>query len=257
MLGLPEHAPDDEPLFSADDLLRHRWSKGRAPRVAPPPSVILGYQRTTTKALLKRYRHVRVDGFFGEFHVLKTRGQPIGVLQPVGPGAPIIAAVLEELIAFGVKRFVSIGLAGGLQSDRPSGDVVIADRALRDEGTSYHYLPPARSVESDAVLVQQIDQALRAQHIAPVVGTTWTTDAPYRETRRVVTAHRVEGVQTVEMEAAALFAVGRRLHVSTAAVFVIGDRLIDDGWQPPAETRLLDDRLKSVAEVISTVLSAE
>jgi len=252
-----EPAPDDELVFSAADLLRQRWSKGRAPRISPPPAVIIGYQRVTLKALLKRYRQRKVEGFFGEFHLLQTRGQPIGVVQPVGPGAPIIAAVLEELIAFGVQRFVSIGLAGGLQPDRLSGDVVIADRALRDEGTSYHYLPPARSIDADPTLVQQIDQALAAQHITPVIGTTWTTDAPYRETRREVAAHRAEGVQTVEMEAAALFAVGQRLHVSTAAVFVIGDRLSPEGWQLPMDLRVLDRRLKSVAEVIGAMLSAE
>jgi uridine phosphorylase len=256
MLDLPEHALDDEPFFSAADLLRQRWSKGRAPQILPPQSVVIGYQRATLKTLLKRYRHVKVDGFFGAFHLLRTHSQPIGVLQPVGPGAPIIAAVLEELIAFGVERFVSIGLAGGLQADRHSGDIVIADRALRDEGTSYHYLPPARSVDADPSLVQQIDRALSAQNIAPTVGTTWTTDAPYRETRREVAAHRAEGVQTVEMEAAALFAVGQRLRVSTAAVFVVGDRLIDTGWQPP-DARVLDGRLKSVADVIAATLSVE
>ena len=254
MLDLPEHALDDEPFFSAADLLHQRWSKGRAPHVSPPQSVIISQQRVTLKALLKRYRHVKVDGFFGDFHLLQMHGQPIGVVQPVGPGAPIIAAVLEELIAFGVQRFVSIGLAGGLQADRHAGDVVIADRALRDEGTSYHYLPPARSVDADPMLVQLIDRALAAQHSASVAGTTWTTDAPYRETRREVEAHRAAGVQTVEMEAAALFAVGQRLRVATAAVLVIGDRLIEAGWQPP-DVHLLDERLKRVADIIAATLS--
>ncbi len=110
---------------------------------------------------------------------------------------------VEELIAFGVQRFVSIGLAGGLQSDLHPGDIVIADRALRDEGTSYHYLPPARSVEADPALVQQISAALSAQHVVHSIGASWTTDAPYRETRRKVETYRAEGVKTVEMEAAA------------------------------------------------------
>jgi hypothetical protein len=149
MLNLPEHAPEDEPIFSAAELLAQRWSRGGAPKVLPPHTIIIGYQRAAIDALLKRYRHVKVAGFFGDVQLLKTRGQPLGVLQPVGPGAPIVAAALEELIAFGVRRFVSIGLAGGLSSDLRAGDVVIADRALRDEGTSYHYLPPAPSVEAD------------------------------------------------------------------------------------------------------------
>ena len=257
MLDTPEHTPDDELFFTAADLLRQRWSNGRMPKLPLPQSVIIGYQRIVIDAVRKRYRHTKIAGFSGDFYVLKTRGQPIGVVQPVGPGAPLVVAVLEELIACGVKRFVSIGLAGGLQADRHYGDVVIADRALRDEGTSYHYLPPARSVAADPALVQHIDQTLSAQRIAHSVGATWTTDAPYRETRREVEVHRAEGVQTVEMEAAALFAVGQRLQVPTTAVLIIGDRLIDQGWQPPADVRVLNERLKSIAEVMAAALSAE
>jgi uridine phosphorylase len=257
MLNLPDYELDDEPILSAADLLRQRWRIDGAPRVPPPHTVIIGYQRAVIAALLRRYRQVKVDGFFGDFHLLKTRSQPIGVLQPVGPGAPIIAAALEELIAFGVRRFVSIGLAGGLQSDLHSGDIVIADRALRDEGTSYHYLPPTRSVEADPALSQQIASALSARRIAHVRGASWTTDAPYRETRRQVETFRAEGAKIVEMEAAALFAVGHRLSVPTAAVFVIGDRLADLIWQPPADSRVLEQNLKSVAEISATTLSEE
>jgi uridine phosphorylase len=83
-----------------------------------------------------------------------------------------------------------------------------------------------------------------------VRGVSWTTDAPYRETRRKVEAYRDEGVKTVEMEAAALFAVGRRLKVPTAAVFVIGDRLADLAWQPPSDAHLLRESLRTVAEAI-------
>jgi uridine phosphorylase len=257
MLNLLEHALEDESILTATELLAQRWRKGRAPKIPPPQTVIVGYQRAVIDALLKRYHHIKVDGFFGDLHLLKTHGQPIGVLQPVGPGAPIAAAVLEELIAFGVRRFVSIGLAGGLQSDLHSGAVVIADRALRDEGTSYHYLPPARSVEADLALVQHISAALSAQHIVHSIGASWTTDAPYRETRRQVEAYRVEGVKTVEMEAAAVFAVGQRLNVPTAAVFVIDDRLADLVWQPPADPRVHEDSLKVVAETIVVSLSEE
>lgn len=251
MLNLPERADDDAPIFTAAEMLAQRWRMSRAPKTSVPPhTVIICYQRDSIAALLKRRRAVKVAGFFGELHVFKTRAQPIGVLQPVGPGAPIMAAAVEELIAFGVQCFISIGVAGGLQSDLHSGDIVICDRALRDEGTSYHYLPPARSVEANSTLVQQISKALAAQHIAHSQGTSWTTDAPYRETRRKVEAYRAEGVKTVEMEAAALFAVGQRLNVPTAAVLVIGDRLADLAWQLPLDTRSLRQSLGAVAEAV-------
>lgn len=250
MLNFPEPADRDTPIFTAADMLAQRWSTSRRPRIPPPEAVIICYQRDLFAALIKHYRAAKVAGFFGELRVLKTPTRSIGALHPVGPGAPIVAAALEELIAFGVQQFVSIGLAAGLQPDLLSGDVVICDRAVRAEGTSYHYLPPARSIEAGPALVQQVSAALSMREIAHAIGASWTTDAPYRETRREVETYRAEGVKAVEMEAAALLAVGQRLEVSTAAVFVIGDRLVDLTWQPPPDSRLLRQSLRAVADAI-------
>ncbi len=252
-----EQSDEDRPIFTAAEMLAQRWRASHAPQIAPPHVVIIAQQRDAIAALLKRYRAVKVAGFFGEFYALKSRGRPIGLLHPAGPGAPIIAAVLEELIAFGVQRFISIGVAGGLQPELYPGDIVICDRALRDEGTSYHYLPPARWAEADPTLVQQIAAALSARGIAHSIGCSWTTDAPYRETRGQVATYRAEGIKTVEMEAAALFAVGQRLKVSTATVVVIGDRLVDFTWQPADDSRLLKQNLGTLADIIATAMFVE
>ncbi len=257
MLNLPEQTDDDAPIFTAAAMLAQRWRTNRAPKISSPHTVIICYQRDPITALLKRQRAAKIDGFFGELRVLKRRDHSIGLLQPVGPGAPIVAAVVEELIAFGVQQFISIGLAGGLQADLHPGDIVICERALRDEGTSYHYLPPARSVDANPTLVQQISAAFAARQIDHSIGASWTTDAPYREMRRKVEAYRDEGVKTVEMEAAALFAVGQRLGVPTAAVFVIGDRLADLAWQPPIDPQPLRHSLASVAHAIVEWLSSK
>jgi uridine phosphorylase len=255
MLNVPE--PADDFIFAAADLLAQRWRMSRAPKTPPPHTVIIGYQRDAITALFKHYRHTKIDGFFGEFHILQLHNHSIGLLQPVGPGAPIVAAAMEELIAFGVQRFIAIGLAGGLQPDLHPGDIVICDRALRDEGTSYHYLPPARSVDANPVLVQQLSAAFETRQIAHSIGASWTTDAPYRETRRKVETYCAEGVKTVEMEAAALFAVGQRLNVPTAAVLVIGDRLAELRWQPPLDPQPLRHSLAHVAQAIVEWLSSK
>ncbi len=257
MLNLPDHSDDNTPIFSAADMLAYRWRAGRAPKGPPPQTIIVCYQRDPIAALLKRYRAARVAGFLGELHVLKTNRRSIGVLHSIGPGAPIVAATVEELIAFGVKQFISIGLAGGLQPDLFPGDVVICDRAIRDEGTSPHYLPPARSVEADLALTQRLGAALSMHGIAHTIGSSWTTDAPYRETRREVEAYRADGVKTVEMEAAALFAVGQSLNVQAAAALVIGDRLADLTWQPAADPRPLRHSLSRVIEATVDWLSRE
>ena len=118
-------------------------------------------------------------------------------------------------------------------------------------------LPPARSVAAYPALVYQIGAALSARGISYSIGSIWTTDAPYRETRCAVATCHAEGVKTVEMETAALIAVGERLIVPTAAVFVIGDRLIDPAWQPAEDTRLLHRRVTMIAEALLEALSAE
>ena len=257
MLNLPDHSETyhDAPIFTASDLLAQRWRTGGAPQVPPPHTVVLCYQRAPFDQLRKRLRTIKVQGFFGKLDVLKN-GR-VGVMGGIGPGAPIVAAVLEELCAFGVKRCVSIGLAGALQPERVTGDIVLCDRAIRDEGTSYHYLPPARWAEASPALVQRLGAALSDQQLAFIAGSSWTTDAPYRETRGEVERYRAEGVQTVEMEAAALFAVGQRLGVQTAAILVSGDRLADLTWQPPADSRVLQRSLNAVAEAIVESLTAE
>jgi uridine phosphorylase len=182
--------------------------------------------------LIKQHPVKKFGGFLGDFFLLQATQNRIGVAGNFGIGAPAAAVLVEELAAFGVRRFLSIGLAGGLQPDLRSGDVVVCDRAIRDEGTSYHYLPPSRFADASQAMVTRLTRAFSARGIAHTVGASWTTDAPYRETRREVECYRQAGVKTVDMEAAALFAVGQYLQVEVAAAFVISDTLTDLRWQP-------------------------
>lgn len=147
-------------------------------------------------------------------------------LLPIG--APTVAIVLEELSTRGVRSVIGVGFAGGLGPDMRPGDVVVCSEALRDEGTSYHYLAPAPTVLPDAELTGR----LRNELGDAAVGPTWTTDAPYRETVAEIAHFRSEGVLTVDMEAAALFAVASVCGVSAAAAFSVSDILDGARWQP-------------------------
>src|SRR5207244_12370227 len=100
------------------------------------------------------------------------------------------------------------------------GDVVVLTGAIRDEGTSYHYVGPDVDVSLDADLTAELTAALLRSGTQLRSGTTWTTDAPYRETVEEITEFRRRGVLAAEMEAAALFAVAqtRGLHMASAAV---------------------------------------
>jgi len=107
---------------------------------------------------------------------------------------------------------------------------VVPASAVRDEGTSYHYLEPGRSVDASAEAVEAIVAALRRHDVPHVVGPTWTTDGLYRETRSRVDKRVSEGCLTVEMEAAAFFAVARFRGVQFGQLLYAGDDLSGENW---------------------------
>ncbi len=147
-------------------------------------------------------------------------------------GAPAACLALELMIAAGVRSVLAVGSAGSLQPGLPLGALVVPDRALRHEGTSHHYLSADHPAAPSPDLVDAlISAALRRGHQAPVVGTTWTTDAPYRECADTVAERRAAGVLTVEMEAAALFAVARHRGARAALIVAVSDELRQP-WSP-------------------------
>jgi uridine phosphorylase len=133
----------------------------------------------------------------------------------------------EVLISLGVSEFLSLGTAGGLQPDQSVTDVVVLHGAVRDEGVSCHYVTPGAMVQPDNSLTASLRDRLVGADLSVSEGMTWTTDAPYRETAEEIAHYRNEGVLTVEMEAAAPFAVAqaRRVPLASAAVLdvVFGD----------------------------------
>ncbi len=114
--------------------------------------------------------------------------------------------VAEELFASGCQTLVSLTSAGQITPAGPPPYFAVIDRALRDEGTSYHYAPPADFADADPHLVAAATRALAGHAPRVVVGASWTTDAPFRETEAAVAAARAQGILAVEMEAAALYA---------------------------------------------------
>ncbi|HWC94084.1 MAG TPA: nucleoside phosphorylase [Pseudolabrys sp.] len=135
-------------------------------------------------------------------------GQTAGIVG-CAVGAPFAVLVAEELFASGCQLLVSITSAGQITPVGPTPYFVIIDRALRDEGTSYHYAAPSDYGEADPGLVAAAADALNKSGLSAVVGATWTTDAPFRETAEAIAAARAQGVLAVEMEAAALYTFAR------------------------------------------------
>ena len=147
-----------------------------------------------------------------------------------GVGAPLAAGWLEELIAMGARRVVVAGGAGALVPSLTLGHVVVPTAAVRDEGTSHHYAPASRLIEPTPDAIEAITRTLEGNGVPFVTGTTWTTDALYRETRGKVQRRVAEGCLTVEMEAAAFFAVARFRGISLGQILYAGDDLSGEVW---------------------------
>jgi uridine phosphorylase len=173
-----------------------------------------------------------------EVSKLEFEGSYVTVAFP-GMGAPFVAAIMEELIALGCRKFVACGSAGVLKSELQRGAVVIPSSAVRDEGTSYHYLAPCREIEVNPEVVQRMESVLHKHHINYEIGKTWTTDALFRETKSKVSQRKSEGCIAVEMECSAFLAVARFRDVMFGQYLAAGDDVSGDEWDP----RYVDDRL--------------
>lgn len=194
-------------------------------------AAILTYQPNLIKAVSKQYRLKKIDGLYGDVHWLDKKKSGIVVASNFGIGAPVASVVLENLIALGVKRFINIGTAGSISTELEIGDLVVCSKALRDEGTSHHYLPAAEYANPSEDLKTAVIASLDSHGYAHNAGPTWTTDAPYRETKSEIIHYRDKGILTVEMEAAALFAIGQFRQVEVAAAFAVSDVADENGWR--------------------------
>jgi nucleoside phosphorylase len=147
-------------------------------------------------------------------------------------GAPMAVMLLEQLIALGAQRFVYLGFCGALAPSYHIGDGFIPSHAIREEGTSYHYLPADVIPQSSTWLNASLHAAARAQGLSVGVGPIWTTDAPYRETPQKIRQFQDAGVHTVDMEMAALFAVAQYRGCDLTALLVVSDECYHPTWKP-------------------------
>lgn len=225
-----KHAHDA--FFSPQDFVAYEREEGRLPDIVPPQGVIVCYQASLLRHVLETEAVESLSIVPGGLHLLRRTHGRVGVSGGFGIGAPAASVVVEVLIALGITRFANIGTAGGLQREQRIGDIVVCAGAIRDEGVSHHYLPPATFAEPSAALTAGLRRSLTDHGVPFAEGTSWTIDTPYRETVAEARHYQAEGVRTVEMEAAAVFAVARYRGVEAAAAFVISDSLADLVWEP-------------------------
>jgi uridine phosphorylase len=222
-----------KPAFTPENLLREaRRQKGLTESSVPQVCVLDpdGDMVRRLTAAGRAHRDPAWACYHTDLYRLADADFELGLVGRA-VGAPFAVLIAEQLFASGCRLLISMTSAGQLTELRPPPYFVLIDKALRDEGTSYHYLPPAEFSKVDPKLLDAMKGAFAHLHVPVERGATWTTDAPFRETPEAIAAMKAKGLLAVEMEAAALYAFSkaRRMpvlcfaHVTNQMALVEGD----------------------------------
>ena len=196
-------------VFRVEHLLREarrqkQLSAGPVPSlcVLDPDGDLLEYVQATHQAT----EHPAWACYHTKLYTFEHAGHEFGIIGRA-VGASFAVLVAEELFASGCQLLMSITSAGQITSIGQPPYFVLIEQALRDEGTSYHYLPPSRYSALQRELRDQLQATWNHERLPLYGGASWTTDAPFRETAAAIAACQAEDILTVEMEAAALYAL--------------------------------------------------
>ena len=220
-------------VFTPANLLREARRQKGLDAVPVPEICVLDPDGDILRRLRRLGHAQRVHSwacYHTQLYAFDYEGEGFGIIG-CAVGAAFAVLVAEELFACGCQFLVSVTSAGQILAQGATPYFVLIDRALRDEGTSYHYLPPSEFAEVDLTLAAVVLEKLEGVGQRIYRGATWTTDAPFRETEAAIRQARARGILAVEMEAAALyaFAAARRkavlcfAHVTNRMAVTSGD----------------------------------
>ena len=197
--------------FTPENLLREARRQKGLSTAAVPEICILDPDGDIVRHLLATGhadRHTGWACYHTDLYGFHYEGREYGIVG-CAVGAAFAVLIAEELFASGCQLLISVTSAGQIAPVQAPPYFIVIDRALRDEGTSYHYLPSSEYSEANAQLIRLAQEALTATGITFQVGATWTTDAPFRETQEAIEVALQAGIFAVEMEAAALYAFAK------------------------------------------------
>jgi uridine phosphorylase len=220
-----------QPMFSMGFLMRKV-----GPEVKLPKKAVLIYANSLEELFVTELGLERMAALeeaivnYNTLSIYKSARYDLLVIR-LAIGAPLTAMISEDIIRLGVEQILIIGEAGGIRQDLAPGNLVLCTKAIRDVGTSEHYIKGGMYVKADKELTKKMGRIMKKSGIAIITGPTWSIDAPYTETRNEVEKYSKMGIVTVEMESAGLFAVASRRGIKASAVFIVSDVLrLDSGW---------------------------
>ncbi len=230
-LPLMNHPLDEPTAFRPENLVAAVRQQRGAGEGLVPTLGILEFDGDLTDKLITR-GEVRRCEHWPCFHTdmwLWPKDEPRCGIVARTIGGPYTVLIAEQMAVCGMKAVVGLASAGRIRRDLPLPGIVVADEAVRDEGTSLHYLAPSETVKADRALARTLTRAMGTVGLPVRQGLVWTTDAPYRETRTQIAYWASRGVLAVEMQAASLFAFGQTRGVSTGMVTHVTNAIDHDG----------------------------
>jgi uridine phosphorylase len=244
-------------VFAPSALLRESRRQKGLDTVSVPPVCILDPDGDVVRQLRQTGMAKPFAGwpcYHTELETFGLGGLRVGIVGRV-VGASFAFLVAEELFASGCQLLVSLTSAGQITPAGQPPYFVVIDRSLRDEGTSYHYAPPAEFAEADPTLVKKAGIALAQSGLHGVIGASWTTDAPFRETAEAIEAARSKGILAVEMEAAALYTFARCAGVRVLCLAHVTNTMGQGGDDfEKGEADGTREALAALAAIIASVL---
>lgn len=243
---LLNHPLEERSAFTAGKLVESVRQARQIPDGAVPPLCVLDFDGDITdwlveQGLAKPFRSWPC--FHTAMVAIEVEGATCGVI-PRTIGGPYAVLVAEQLAAAGAELIIGLTSAGRVSPELPLPCLVVANRAVRDEGTSFHYLPASEDVACSAPVAPFLERELAATGWMVRSGRVWTTDAPYRETKLQLERWAKEGVLAVEMQAASLFAFGAATGVAVASVAMVSNAVDYDG--PQFDTGTEEDGLRII-----------
>lgn len=199
-----------------------------------PEVVVSCFSRETFKRMLQRHNgreiaRTSTANLEVPIYEIDCKGKRIAIFNSY-VGAAGCVAFLEDLYAMGMKKLVLFGTCGVLNHDIDDISIIIPNRAVRDEGTSYHYMEPSDEVDVNVGTINKFKKFLGDLGISYKEGKVWTTDAIYRETLAKMNRRRDGGCIVVDMECSAVAAWANFREMQTLHFFYAADHLSEEGW---------------------------
>lgn len=195
-------------IFSPENLLREARRQKNLPIGNIPSICLLDPDGDIIKYALKENLAV-LDEYWACYHTnlyrVKIKDESIGVIgNAVGSSFAVLLA--EQLFVSGCKTLISITSAGIINPTKNNSKYILIESSLRDEGTSFHYIPPTEPAKIHIHLLNKLQPLIENKELSLEIGKSWTTDAPYRETTSSIEYAKSQGIHSVEMESSALYA---------------------------------------------------